>query len=469
LHKDAGFNIIRNWTGETTQELFYELADEYGMLVWNDFWFTGDCTVEPNDFQLFTDNARDAVRRFRNHPSIAIWCPRNEGFSPPILNEMLTEMMAEEDPTRHYHGQSRYLNMKTSGPWSYFKDPSLYFTRNAEGFNTELGTYAIPTANTIRKFIAPEDQWPINDVWTYHDLHHTTQNFPDFMASVSRLGEPQSMEDFARQAQFVTYNAWRNIMEAWNSRMWNTTTGLLLWMSHPAWPSFIWQTYTYDYETPGSYFGIKKATQPLHVQRNLPDNDVVIVNVTQRDLKNARITATYYDFSGQARHIREGRFDAPANQLTSCFKLGFKPGRTFDATPDKRFTPAESVLSELFLVRLVLADNRGNILSINDYWETNAGDGSFLGFNHLPKADLRITSKRMRDNTIQVEVNNVSRNIAAGIKLNVVDNTTGEILLPAYFSDGYINLLGREKRTITLDFNGNEPNNYRIVTEYFNQ
>jgi hypothetical protein len=365
---------------------------------------------------------------------------------------MLTELMAEEDPTRHYHGQSRYLNMKTSGPWSYFKDPSLYFTRNAEGFNTELGTYAIPTANTIRKFIAPEDRWPINDVWAYHDLHHTTQNFPDFMASVSRLGEPQSMEDFARQAQFVTYNAWRNIMEAWNSRMWNTTTGLLLWMSHPAWPSFIWQTYTYDYETPGSYFGIKKATQPLHVQRNLPAGDVIIVNVTLHNLKNARITATYFDVNGKVLNRQAGQFDAPANSITPAFVL----------------TPPNN-LPALHLIRLELRDNRGNVIAINDYWETNENTvgarhaSPLQGLNNLPKADIRITTKRSKNNTLHVELNNVSRNIAAGIKLNVVDNTTGEILLPAYFSDGYINLLGREKRTITLDFNGNEPSNYRIV------
>ena len=53
LHKDANFNIIRNWTGETTEEDFYALCDEYGMLVWNDFWITTDDTVEPSDFPLF--------------------------------------------------------------------------------------------------------------------------------------------------------------------------------------------------------------------------------------------------------------------------------------------------------------------------------------------------------------------------------------------------------------------------------
>lgn len=207
LHKDANFNIIRNWTGETTEEDFYALCDEYGMLVWNDFWITTDDTVEPSDFPLFVKNATDAVRRFRNHPSIAVWCPRNEGFAPKQLEESISVMMAKEDPTRHYHGQSRFLNMGTSGPWGYFKDPSKYYTENAKGFNTEMGSYAIPTANTIRKFIAPEDQWPINDVWAYHDLHHTTQNFGDFINAVDRYGKAESMEDFSRKSQFVTYDA----------------------------------------------------------------------------------------------------------------------------------------------------------------------------------------------------------------------------------------------------------------------
>lgn len=247
LHRDANFNIIRNWTGESTEEVFYSLCDEYGMLVWNDFWITTDDTVEPSDFDLFVKNATDVVRRYRNHPSIAIWCPRNEGFAPEGMSETLTKMVAREDPTRHYHGQSRFLNMGTSGPWGYFKDPSLYYTQNAKGFNTEMGSYAIPTANTIRKFIAPEDQWPINDAWAYHDLHHTTQNFGDFMNAVNRYGKPESMEDFVRKSQFVTYDAWRNMLEAWNSKMWNNTTGLVLWMSHPAWPSMIDRRFPWNF------------------------------------------------------------------------------------------------------------------------------------------------------------------------------------------------------------------------------
>jgi len=125
LHQDAGFNMIRNWTGESTEEIFYKLCDEYGMLVWNDFWLsTEGYNLDVNDNQLFLDNAQDVVRRFRNHPSLAIWCPRNEGYAPPAIEEGLAQMIAREDGTRHYQPNSRYLNLRPSGPWHYVTDPA---------------------------------------------------------------------------------------------------------------------------------------------------------------------------------------------------------------------------------------------------------------------------------------------------------------------------------------------------------
>lgn len=449
LHKDANFNIIRNWTGETTEEDFYALCDEYGMLVWNDFWITTDDTVEPSDFPLFVKNATDAVRRFRNHPSIAVWCPRNEGFAPKQLEESISAMMAKEDPTRHYHGQSRFLNMGTSGPWGYFKDPSKYYTENAKGFNTEMGSYAIPTANTIRKFIAPEDQWPINDVWAYHDLHHTTQNFGDFINAVDRYGKAESMEDFSRKSQFVTYDAWRNMLEAWNSKMWNNTTGLILWMSHPAWPSMIWQTYTYDYETPGSYFGAKKACEPIHIQMNLPENDVMIINTTLNDYKSVTAGLRFIDLQGKELYKKNIKLDAKANSATKCF------------VPEKG-----NNLPQLYLARLELKDAKGKVLSINDYWMTNGDKKSYEAINTLPSTTVIIKTISSKGKT-WVEVSNPSKTLAVAVKLNVVDKNTKEILLPAYFSDGYINLLGGEKRLVELDIPKSIAN-YNIVAEGYN-
>ena len=239
---------------------------------------TTDDTVEPNNYDLFLKNATDVVRRFRTHPPIALWCPRNEGYAPQGMEPRLAAMIAKEDPTRHYHGNSRFLNAINSGPYGFIKDYERYYTQISEGFNTELGAQAIPTANTLRKFIAPEDLWPINDVWAYHDMHHTTHFFNDFMDAVNSYGQANSVDEFAKKAQMITYDTWRRMIEGFNSRLWQNTTGLILWMSHPAWPSMTWQTYTFDYETPGSYYGVRKAQEPIHVQMNLPDDKIIILS-----------------------------------------------------------------------------------------------------------------------------------------------------------------------------------------------
>ena len=171
LHKDAGFNMIRNWTGASTSETLYELCDEYGMMVWNDFWLsTEGFNLNPLDEDLFMRNATDVVRRFRHHPSIVMWCPRNEGYATETLERRLSAMIQKEDVTRRYHPNSRNCNLRWSGPWHYYKDAGVYYSYDAHGFNTELGSPSVPTAASMRKMMPEADQWPISDTWHYHDL-----------------------------------------------------------------------------------------------------------------------------------------------------------------------------------------------------------------------------------------------------------------------------------------------------------
>jgi beta-galactosidase/beta-glucuronidase len=115
LHREAGLTMIRNWCGQNTEEVFYELADEYGLLVWNDFWLsTQDWNLEPLDPVLFLANARDVVLRFRNHPSIAVWCGRNEGVPSPSINEGLDQLLRELDGTRYHSPNSRDVNLSAT-------------------------------------------------------------------------------------------------------------------------------------------------------------------------------------------------------------------------------------------------------------------------------------------------------------------------------------------------------------------
>lgn len=436
LHKDAHVNMVRNWTGESTEEIFYSLCDEYGMIVFNDFWIsTEGFNLNVADDELLLANATDVVRRFRNHPSIAFWNPRNEGFAPDRLEERLNAMIAAEDGTRHYQPNSRSLNLRPSGPWNYMKDPKAYFTRNANGFTTEIGTPSVPTSESMQSMMAPEDLWPIGDVWAYHDLHNGQKEYCKAIAE--KYGEPSGLDDFCKKAQLVNYDSHRAIFEAWNSRMWTGTSGVLLWMTHPAWPSTVWQIYSWDYETHGAYFGVRKACEPIHIQVNPHDAKVIAVNSGRQAIPDARITHRLYTIDGKLLAERKNRMMLSANAVTECFTAEY---------------PAE--LPDVYLERVCIYDGKGRILSLNEYWKSNRLKDSFRPFNLLPEAVVtgRIV-KSGSEHSAAIELQNRSDFPAIALKLNLRNPKNGKRILPAFFSDGYFTLLPGEKRTVTLDAN----------------
>ena len=446
LHKEAGFNMIRNWTGASTSETLYELCDEYGMMVWNDFWLsTEGFNLNPLDEDLFMRNAVDVVRRFRHHPSIAIWCPRNEGYATETLERRLSAMIQEEDITRRYHPNSRRCNLRWSGPWHYYKDAGVYYSYDAHGFNTELGSPSVPTAASMRKMMPEADQWPISDTWHYHDL---LNGLDEYVNAVDRLyGKAESLDDFCRKVQLINYDSYRAMFESWNSRLWGDASGVLLWMSHPAWPSVEWQTYSWDYETFGSYFGSRKACEPVHVQMNLDDHDVVVLNTTTSPLDDMKVTLTCYDLAGKkisAKTVKD--IDVPANSRKDLFKAELEG------------------INGNYIVRLVLSDRKGKVVTVNDYMMRGEGTEDFKALNSVGKAQIKARKVSSQDGVLRYEITNTTGNIAFNLKFNLCDEKTGEIILPAYFSDGYFHLLPGEKRTLEV----HSPSTGAIMVEGYN-
>ena len=230
LHQAANLNIIRNWLGQDTEEVFYELADEYGLLVLNDFWAsTQDFQVEPQDPQLFLANAREVLLRYRNHPSIAVWFGRNEGVPQPVINEGLADLIASLDGTRHYTGSSNTVNLQGSGPYNY-RPPVQYFTELARGFSVEVGTPSLATLEAIEAMVPAADRWPISDTLAYHDWHYGGNgDVATFMSALEQqLGAPTSLPDFERKAQMLNYVPYRAVFEGFQARLWTQNSGRLL-------------------------------------------------------------------------------------------------------------------------------------------------------------------------------------------------------------------------------------------------
>lgn len=441
LEKEAHMNIIRNWMGNNSEPEFYDLADEYGLMVLNDFWqSTQNFQVEPQDPQLFIANARDTISRYRNHPSIIIWFGRNEGVPYPLLNEKLDDAVFELDGTRWFTGSSNTINLQGSGPYNY-RAPVGYFTDLATGFSVETGTPSLSTRESVEASVPKADLWPLSDTLAYHDWHFAGNgDTKTFMAALSAMyGPPTDFEDFERKAQMMNLETHKAMFEGFLGHLWTKNSGRLLWMTHPAWPSNAWQIHSSDYDTHAAYYGSRKAAEPVHIQLNMPGNELVALNTTRDARPGLTASVKVTSLDGRELFARNERVDLPANDLV-----------TLPAVPLAQLF----VTDPMVLVSLRLTDGSGALLSDNFYWRgrDEAAYRALDGLAHVP-LDLAVNAPTTQDgeHSVTMKVTNDSRVPVLNAKLTLVDGK-GERILPAYYSDNYLALLPGETRTVTIRY-----------------
>jgi beta-galactosidase/beta-glucuronidase len=438
LHREAHLNIIRNWLGQNTEDIFYDLADEYGLLVLNDFWVsTQDFQVEPQDPALFLANARDVISRYRNHPSIAVWFGRNEGVPQPILNEGLADLTASLDGTRYYTGSSNSVNLQGSGPYNY-RPPEQYFTELAQGFSVEVGTPSLSTIESLRASIPEADRWPLSDTFAYHDWHFGGNgDTATFMAALAaQYGEGKNLEDFERKAQLMDYVSYRAIFEGFQAHLWTRNSGRLLWMTHPSWPSNTWQIYSSDYDTAAAYYAVKRACEPVHAQLNLPDFSIAVANISRSARPHLMLRTRVLSLDNRMLAERRDSVAAAPNSVTTLPRLNLEP-----------LLASEGMV----LVKLTLTDARGTLLSDNVYWQGRDA-ASHRKLVDLPPQPIAISAhaRGADDGTlIEVTMTHGGRAAALEAKITLLDEQ-GSRVLPVYYEDNYIALLPGETRRIEV-------------------
>ena len=433
LHRDAGLNIIRNWVGQSTEETFYQLADEYGLMVWNDFWdSTENYNTEAQDPALFLANARDTISRYRNHPSIVMWCGRNEGVPQPIINEGLTRLIHSLDGTRYYSPSSNAVNLQGSGPYSY-QDPADYYTRLNAGFSVETGTPSLPTREWFSRWLPETDHWPVSDAWAYHDWHQQgngdVKPFDRHMEA--QFGAATNLNDYVRKAQMMNYVDHRAIFEGMNAHLWSPNSGRMLWMTQPAWPSTMWEIFSSDYDTQASYYGTKKACEPVHVQLDLSNDTVAVTNTTTEARPGLKLTARVYSLENKLLLSRDAVIDAKADAVTPGFALELGP----------------LMGTGTVLVRLELRSASGQMVSDNFYWRA-AHDAGYRALDRLTPATVNVTAETTSDG-VTVHMRNTGTVAAVANKLTLL-HADGSQVLPAYYSDNYVSLLPGEERMVQI-------------------
>jgi hypothetical protein len=442
FEKDMNYNLIRNCLGNVDKEEFYDVCDEMGVMVWEEFGI--HATIMPDDPAMWLKNARDRFLRRRNHACVVVWVTSNEGIpQDPMLTEM-PKYAATLDGTRlHFHSSTQTPPSDGDGPYDS-RHPSYYFKVLAHGFRTEMGVPTIPAVESMRRMMPWNKLWPIGQLWSDHDwwLNHGwgDEGLCDATQRALKIfGAPTGIEDCCRKAQMLNMEAFKAIYEAWNHRMWNDCTGVMIWMSNPAWPSLTWNTYDYYLDTTSAYYGIKKACEPVHIQWNIANNEVKAINCTSDDLNGLSAEVTIYSLDGSIFQTRTAKADCAANNTILCMTL-------FDAGEDK-----QEKLTEVHFIRLVLKDAGGKLLSQNFYWRSKQ-DWKYQDLAKMPAAKVNGTVSELKNGKLTVTLENAAAGLALMVRLKAVELATGLIAAPVLYSDNYVSLVSGESRKIEIDF-----------------
>jgi len=439
LHALAHMNMIRNWVGQSTSPDFYDLADRYGILLWDEFFQPNPSDgPNPDDIPAYLSNVTDKVLRYRNHPSIAVWCARNEGYPPKSLDDKLKSLMATLDPTRLYQSNSADgRGVSSHGPY-YWRAPRTFYDLK-ESFKTETGSVSIPTIESIQGMMPHKDWETINDDWAQHDLARGAQHGDEYPTVLAhRYGPIRNLADFVRKGQLANYEAFRAMYEGRNAQMFTATTGVLTWMSHPAQPSFVWQLYHYDLEPNASLFAVEKAAEPIHVQLNESTGAIQIVNNKPEALTNLTVGFTLFDSESKLA----------AQKILTVAKV------SASSTLNVAQLEIPAAISSIYFVKLDLLSAEDYPLSTNFYWQSYMQD-NLTGIAALPTVDIQAAAEIRTEgaNTlITVTLHNPTPTIALMTHLQLHQKRSGDRVLPVFYSDNYITLVPGESRTVTIQF-----------------
>jgi len=440
LHQMANLNMIRNWVGQSTGEDFYDLCDKYGILVWDEFFQPnpGD-GPNPTDIPTYMANVRDKILRFRNHPSIALWCARNEGFPPPEIDAELRKLMAELEPTRRYQPSSTDgAGVRSHGPY-HWRTPREFYTVTDDYFKTETGSVSVPTLESIHGMMPKKDWESINDDWAEHDFAKGNSGSDVYPALIgARYGKFANLADFVRKSQLANYEAFRAMYEGRNAQLFHPTTAILTWMSAPAQPSFVWQLYHYDLEPMSSLFAVMHASELVHIQFNEANGNLQVINNLPEAAKDLVANVAVYNLDGTLAYEHKTRVTAEPFVATNLGPIDFP-----------------STVSPVHFIKLDLVDAKEKLVSSNFYWRAQPErPDDFTALNKMPAVKLEATAA-IADaegrRTVTVTLHNPSKNVALMAHLQLRREKSGERVLPVYYSDNYVSLVGGETRTIKAE------------------
>jgi beta-mannosidase len=355
---DQNMNMARVWGGGMYEaDMFYELCDELGLLVWQDFMFA--CGDYPDLDSFRAEVAREAekvVIRLRHHPSLALWCGNNENHmghdnwgwpetftSERIYHEVLPGVCERLDPERPYWPGCPYggenSNCETHGDmhnwriWHRGRDYRGY--RECRGrFISEFGFQSFPTLDTVLEFAQPEDLAMDSEVMS---AHQKCRNGNDRLLEAIELffPAPENFDQTMLFTQIIHGEALRFGIEHWRRLKWHTS-GTLFWQLNDCWPAISWATVDAGLRPKPAYYHVRRAYAPVLVTAHVADGQVIVFGINDtRQGVSGTMDIELFDLRGEAHVLQSGTVQVPPDAAVELCRIpldeieGLDPRRHF--------------------------------------------------------------------------------------------------------------------------------------------
>lgn len=469
--KKSNMNMLRVWGGGIYEnDIFYDLCDENGILVWQDFMFA--CAMFPGN-QAFLDNVKqeaiDNVKRLRNHPSIGLWCGNNEilaawygwGWKKTeeakskqnadkiwqsyvnIFHKILPDVVKEYDPQRSYWGSSPSSGLgipadMINGDEHYWgvwwgKEPFETYATHLARFMSEYGFQSFPEMSTIKKYALPEDYDIFSDVMKSHQRSSIGNGTIEYYM-LKQYRQPKDFESFLYVNQVLQAEGVKFGLEG-HRRARPFCMGSLYWQLNDCWPVASWSSTDYYQKWKALQYYAKKGFAPVLVSPYHEGLKFKVGIVNDRLEKiNAELNLRLTDFDGKVIWEENSLVEIPANSSEDYFNVNYW-----------EFLYRKNLQNLVFTAAL---KEKGEVISKNYYY--------FRPYKELkvPKPTLEYAIVKV-DNGFDIELK--TDKLAKNVYLQIGDEQ-------GFFSDNYFDLLPGEVAKVNLETDMTEQKLNEVLT-----
>jgi hypothetical protein len=467
---EANVNMVASEDAPAPPDIVLDSYDKYGLMCWETFYqcwrmYPGDTATEnnPSDHALALREAQDIIKRYRNHPSLVVWCAANEVTVAEDIYTPLRKYVTDLDGTRPFLSASNIswdvdkltpyikadlpLGTTDDGDPDYNWNPErFYFDKilevNKQAFRNELGVASVPVYSSLNKFMPRFSKdtlsaiFPLDSTWAEHgawdDNNYAFRAYDNAIRTL--YGKPSGVEDYARKAQYVNANSYRAMFEAANHRMWDITSGVMLWKLNDCWPSVLWQLYDWYLCQNASYYFAQKAMEPIHIQMNANSHTISLINTRHIKLDSLLVLAEVVDFNMKRVWSRSESINMGADMYNELFTI-----------------PHGLHMTPVYFVKLGLKRKDGSILSENTYWLSLSDRPDYSALAKLEPVALEMSAtkeEKGKEICITVKLANHTGKLSFFNRLVITKGEKGEEVLPTFWDSNFLTLFPGEEKIV---------------------